>query len=65
MRALETEELPGPADYEALAPPPSVGTAWVRQVEGYQLWILYRQEEGPHVDAFGLAEREPERISED
>jgi hypothetical protein len=41
VRALAAaNELPGPADYEAVAQ--RVGRAWVRRVGGRNLWLWYR-----------------------
>jgi hypothetical protein len=36
----ETEHLPGPSDFAAIAKP--VGRAWVRRVGGLNIWLWYR-----------------------
>lgn len=63
LRDLQFDELPGVADYEALLSPPAVGVAWVRQVTGHQLWILYRID-GIHVALCQIAERTPVRVDD-
>lgn len=39
LRALVSNELPGPGDYETAFAP---GRAYVRRVVGHNLWLLYR-----------------------
>jgi hypothetical protein len=41
IRSLtDASELPGPADFEAVATPQ--GRAWVRRIAGRNLWLWYR-----------------------
>jgi hypothetical protein len=56
---LMTGPLPGPQDFEALAP--VFGVAWVRRVAGLDLWVFFRFDE-IEVTVLSVTSRPPVRV---